>query len=123
MIIQPPKKNRAMLTTELVVALGILIATLLPIAFSIVKDRRLLRAYEQRAVLMELVDGEMEALVAGEWTAYAEGTNYLNAPPSMKEGLPSGKFLILRDGKRIRVEWLPENARLNSAYSREVVLP
>ena len=53
------------LMVELLVALAIMAGVLLPLAYSFTSERRLARAYYNRAVAMEIVDGEMEALVAG----------------------------------------------------------
>ena len=58
--------QRGLLLTEMVVAMAILVVAVLPLAYSIISEQRLLRTYYQRAVAMEIVDGEMEALVAGE---------------------------------------------------------
>lgn len=58
-------RQGAMLTTEMVVALCILVLTILPMAFAIWHENRLLKAYYYRALAMEIVDGEMEVLAAG----------------------------------------------------------
>src|SRR6266436_470087 len=66
---QARAQERAFLMTEMLVALAILLGALLPLAYSLVSEKRLARAVYQRAVAMELVDGEMEILAAGEWRA------------------------------------------------------
>ena len=56
-----------MLMTELMVAIAFLSIAVLPLALSFAKEHQYLRSCYQRAVVMELVDGEMELLIAGEW--------------------------------------------------------
>ena len=58
-------RQRGSLMVELLVALAILTGVLLPLAYSFVSERRLARSAYQRAVAMEIVDGEMEVLLAG----------------------------------------------------------
>jgi hypothetical protein len=69
------RRRSAALMTELVVAMAILMFALLPLAYSIVGEKRLARATYQRAVAMEIVDGELEVLAAGGWHAFSIGTN------------------------------------------------
>ena len=66
-------RKRGALMTELVVAMAILAGALLPLAYSIASERRVAHSAYQRAVAMEIVDGEMEALAAGGWRAFVPG--------------------------------------------------
>ena len=61
------RAEHGMLMAELVVAMAILMIAVMPIGYSFMQDARLFRVTYQRAVAMEIVDGEMEILVAGEW--------------------------------------------------------
>jgi len=47
---------------------------IMPLAFSYVRETRLLRAEYFRGVAMEIVDGEMEILAAGEWRDLPDGS-------------------------------------------------
>src|SRR6478609_8066839 len=67
------KRARASVLLELVVAMGILTTVMLPIAFSYTLELRTVRAQYFRAVAMEVIDGEMEILLAGEWQTLAQG--------------------------------------------------
>ena len=69
----PRRRRRGALITEVVIAMGILTLALFPLAFSIVREQKLTRAYFNRAIVMEIVDGEMESLMAGEWRAFKPG--------------------------------------------------
>src|ERR1041385_1516097 len=63
------------LMVEFLVALALVLGALLPLAYSFAKEEHLTRAYYQRAIAIELVDGEMELLAAGGWKGCAMGTS------------------------------------------------
>ena len=70
---------------DLIVGMAILTLAIVPLAFSFVRERQLLRAEYFRSVAMEIVDGEMEILAAGEWRNFPDGAAGLHrscpAPP------------------------------------------
>jgi hypothetical protein len=110
MVIRPAKtpiRRRGALITELVVAMALLMAALLPLAYSIASERRLARAQYQRAVAMEIVDGEIEALVAGEWRAFTPGTHDYQIHSVAATNLPPGQFLVTVETGKVRLEWKP----------------
>ena len=108
------------LTADLVIAMGILLTVMIPLAFSITYQQKLCRAAYYQAVATEIVDGEMEALAAGEWRAYKAGTQpYLVRAESAKN-LPKGRFELTVGNKRARLEWLPEGMSERFRVSREV---
>jgi hypothetical protein len=113
-------KERGMLMTELVVAMGIIVMAVLPLAFSISQERQLLRASYNRAVAMEIVDGEMEVLLAGEWRAFREGAQDYAPHALAAENLPPGKFQLTITGKRLRLEWVPPGKDQGGKVVREV---
>ena len=77
---------------ELLVAMALLVGALLPLAYSIVSEKRLARAYYQRAVAMEIVDGEMETLAAGEWATFSSGIHEYPVRAGAATNLPPGRF-------------------------------
>ena len=93
---------------DVAVGIAIFVSVLLPLSLSMVKDQKLCRAYYYRAVAMEIVDGEMEILAAGEWRAFPSGTQPYPVRAEAAKNLPPGRFLLTRDEKRIRLEWVPE---------------
>ncbi|MHB8523168.1 MAG: type IV pilus modification PilV family protein [Limisphaerales bacterium] len=111
-----------MLTTELIVAMAILVIAVLPLGYSFVRDARFLRASYQRAVAMEIVDGEMEILVAGEWRALPEGTQPYVIQADAAANLPPGRFEVTRAGRRLRLEWASAEKRGIGTVVREVTL-
>ena len=60
---------------ELLAAIALLAIAVLPLGYSITSERTLARSHYERAVAMEIVDGEIEVLAAGEWRAFSPGTH------------------------------------------------
>jgi hypothetical protein len=93
---------------------------MLPLGGMWFHETRMLRTYYRDAVAMEILDGEMEILAAGEWRRFAEGQHELKPSANAAGNLPSGKFLLTRQLKLVRLEWRPERGR---KMVREVKLP
>lgn len=110
------------LMTELAVAMSLLLIALLPLSYSIMSERRLARALYQRAVAVELVDGEMEALVAGGWRAFAPGAHEYPVRAVAATNLPPGRFVLTVSTERLRLEWQPDVKRHGGPVVREVRL-
>jgi len=107
------------LITEVVVAMGILTFAMLPLAFSIVREQKLTRAYFNRAIVMEIIDGEMETLMAGEWRAFVPGAQSYPVRAEAARSLPPGRFVLTLDGDRVRLEWLPKKTGKGGKMVRE----
>jgi hypothetical protein len=116
-------RKRASLMVELLAAMAILSGVLVPLAWSLGSERRLARALYQRAIAMEIVDGEMEVLLAGEWRAYGEGRHEYAVRALSVTNLPPGHFLLRIDSKVVRLEWQPGVKRHGGPVSREGRLP
>jgi hypothetical protein len=108
---------------ELVVASGLLVATLIPFAYSTVNERRLARACYQRVVAMEIVDGETEVLLAGGWRAWTPGTHAYPVQAGAATNLPPGRFQLTLQPHRLRLEWEPALKGHGGPVVREVTLP
>lgn len=115
-------RQRAMLTTEMVVALCILMITLLPLALAIWHENQLLKAYYYRALSMEMVDGEMEALAAGAWRGYPPGEHRYPVKAFAATNLPPGEFVLTIQEGRARLEWIPRQRDHGGRVTREAVL-
>src|SRR5436309_5890531 len=97
--------QRASLLVELLVAMALLTGVLLPLAYSFASERRYARGAYQRAVAMEIVDGEIEVLAAGEWRAYRNGAQEYMVSAVAATNLPPGKFLLTINDHNVRLEW------------------
>jgi hypothetical protein len=108
------------LQTEAIVALGILVAVMLPLAFTFLQETRTCRAHYYKAVAMEIVDGEMEALAAGEWRAFRPGKQSYAVHAAASTNLPPGEFVLTLDDKQARLEWIPRMGGAGGIVAREV---
>jgi hypothetical protein len=115
-------RNAAGLMVELLVAIALLTGALLPIAFSIASEKRLARTLYERTVAMEIVDGELEVLAAGEWKGLGPGVHAYHPNGAALTNLPKGEFIVRIDQTKIRLEWLAASNPNHPSVTREVVL-
>jgi hypothetical protein len=115
-------KQRGIVMAELVMAMAILMIALLPLAFSVNSDARLFRATYQRAVAMEIVDGEMEILAAGAWRSFPEGAHPYPVHAQAAANLPEGRFQLTRTGQHLRLEWSSTKKQGIGPIVREVTV-
>jgi hypothetical protein len=125
MVIRPrqPIKPRGMLLAELAVAIAILAIALLPLGYAAGSNARLFRAKYERAVAIEIVDGEMEILAAGEWRVLPEGPQPYAVHAKAAASLPPGKFQFSRAGNHLRLQWSSAEKHGIGLVVREVTLP
>ncbi len=118
------RRERGALLVELSVAIAILIAGMIPLGLTILHDHKRARNLYTRAIAMQIVDGEMEVLAAGEWRDWSEGTHDYQIPDVAAAGnLPKGAFILTRDARSIRLEWKPERRNSGGGIRREFELP
>jgi len=115
-------RQRGSLMVELLVAVALLIGVLFPLAYSLATERRLARSYYQRAVAMEIVDGEMEALLAGEWHAFSPGTHDYAVHAGAATNLPPGRFILSVQPDKLRLRWQPALKDTGGPVTREATL-
>jgi hypothetical protein len=108
------------LNFELIVAIAILAVVMLPLGGAWYHEKKLLRVYYHDAIAMEILDGEMEVLAAGDWRSFPEGRHELKPTARAATNLPPGHFILTREAKNARLEWLPERGR---KMRREIQLP
>ena len=124
MVITPKhfRSTRAFLIIDLVVGMAMLVLAIFPLAYAVNSEARLFRATYQRALAMEIVDGEMEILAAGEWHAFPEGTQTYRVPARAAANLPDGQFQLTRTGPHVRLEWIPAEKTGIGTVVREVTV-
>jgi hypothetical protein len=118
----PSARRRGSLLIELLVAMALLTGALPPLALSISSERRLARAYYQRAVAIEIVDGEVEALAAGEWRVFSPGSQDYQPRAGAAVNLPPGKFRLTIADRKLRLQWTPSVRHHGAAVVREASL-
>jgi hypothetical protein len=121
MVIARPSRCRAALTTELVIAMAVLVTAMIPIAYGFLSEIKAARQLYYDALAMQILDGETEILAAGNWKAYPEGEHTLKVAAPAMTNLPPGRFVLTRQPGSLRVEWRPEKSGRRMA--REVKLP
>jgi hypothetical protein len=115
-------KNSGLLMVELAVAMAMLLIAMLPLAYGFHSDANLLRATYQRAVAVEIVDGEIEILAAGDWRNFPEGLSPYPVQAKAAANLPPGQFKLTRRGNHLRLEWAPAKKSGVGTVVREVVV-
>ena len=110
------------LMVELLVAMALVAGALLPLAYSLASEKRLVRATYQRAVAMEIVDGEMEVLAAGAWRAFSAGSHEYPVHAVAATNLPPGQFMVSVQEQKVRLEWRPSVKMHGGAVVREVTV-
>ena len=112
----------AFLMVELLVAMALVVAVLLPFAYSFAAERRIALASYQRAVAMEIVDGEMEVLVAGEWRSFTPGTQDYHVHAGAATNLPPGRITLTVQPGKVRLRWQPALKDHGGAVTREAIV-
>jgi hypothetical protein len=100
----------------------LVVVILLPVAYAFTGERRIALAYYQRAVAMEIVDGEMEALVAGQWRAYPPGTHDYQVHAGAATNLPPGRFILTVQPGKVRLRWQPALKDHGGLVTREALI-
>lgn len=114
-------RERGALQADLLVAMAIIAVAMIPLSAGFMTEQKVLRSHYWHAVAMELVDGEMEILVAGEWRALPEGAQTYPIKAGAAKNLPPGKFTLTRTGKSLRLEWTPDKGGSGGKVVREAV--
>lgn len=121
-VASPYSRQRGSLMVELLAATALLTAALLPLAYSLSSEKRLARAMYQRAIAMEIVDGEMELLAAGGWRAFTNGVSEYRVTAAAATNLPPGRFMVSVTLPKVRLEWRPEVKDHGGLVAREVTV-
>ena len=126
MVIRGLKRNageHGSLTADLLVAVALLVVAAVPMAFTIEQEIRLCRGHYQNALAMEVVDGEMEILSAGEWRAFPPGEHPYPVRAAAVKNLPPGRFVLTRRDPKLRLEWQPMKLHHGRPVVREGRIP
>lgn len=121
-IVHRGPSRRGLLMTEIMVGLAIIGLAILPLAYSFAQENKYLRRCYERAVTMEIVDGEMEILRAGGWRNYTNGVQPITTTAQSAKNLPPGQLQLTLSENHLRLEWQPAPATHASAVVREATL-
>ena len=118
----PARHTRGFLEVDMMVGLAILMLAVLPLGYAFVRERQVLKIEYCRSVADEIVDGEMEILVAGAARNLPDGTQNYSVHAAAASQLPPGHFQLTKTGKRLRLEWTPTVRRGFAPVVREATL-
>jgi len=119
----PPRRRcRGFLEVDMMVGLALLTLAVLPLGYSFVRERQVLRIEYCRGVANEIVDGEMEILAAGAAKDLPDGTQNYPVHAHAANQLPPGHFELAKTGNHLRLAWLPDARRGVGAVVRETTL-
>jgi hypothetical protein len=116
------KNQQAVLMMDLAMAMVVFSLAIFPLAFSFMKEREVLRLDYCRAVADEVVDGEMEILVGGDWKNFPDGAQPYTVHSRAAANLPAGNFELTKTGNHLRLEWMPVKRLGIDAVVREVTI-
>jgi hypothetical protein len=117
------KREDGWLAVELMIALIVIAVALIPLAFSFRSEQKILRAHYNQAVAMEIIDGEMELLHAGDWRDVLEGEHPYKVTANAATNLPPGGFFLSRTGALVRLEWRPTKKGAGGKIVRDIKIP
>lgn len=107
---------------DVTVGLAILTLAVLPLGYTFVRERQVLKIEYCRAVADEIVDGEMEILLAGAARELPDGPQDYPVSARAATQLPRGHFQLTKTGNHLRLEWTPDVRRGFAAVVREATL-
>ena len=90
------RRTAAHIQADLVTALGLIALTVLPLGYGYLHHRQVVRNATTRAVVLELVDSEMEILAAGEHRAFQPGGAFSTASSAAPPHSPPMEVEITR---------------------------
>lgn len=115
--------QRGFLEVDLLVGLAILTLAILPLAAAFAREQKILHQEYSRAVANELLDGEMEILIAGAGRNLPDGSQVYPVHSPAADNLPAGHFQLTKNGHHLRLEWQADPGKGFGQLAREGDLP
>lgn len=119
---------RGHLQVDLLTAIGLVVLGVLPLGFGFVHHRKLVRDATTRAIVLELLDGEMEVLAAGEHRSFTNAVQAFPLKGAAVLNLPPGSCTLTRSvpanaGIDLALEWKPEHTGTLQPVRRALRIP
>ena len=99
--------------------MAIIALATMPLAYSFFQEQQVLKTSYQKALVIELIDGEMEILMAGEWRTFNEGPQPFVLHGRAVANLPAGSAQLTVTGQKLRLEWTQANGKTATRVIRE----
>jgi hypothetical protein len=116
------RRTGGFLEVDMLVGLAILSLAIMPLGYSFVRERQMLKVEYCRSVAMEIVDGEMEILAAGAGREIPDGSQNYSVHAGAAASLPPGHFQLTKNGSHLRLEWKSDQKKGFGAVIREATL-
>ena len=100
-------RRRAFLQLDVAIALTVLALVFIPLSVSSSGGLDLARRHYFEAVALQLIDGEMDVLLAGERRKYTLGEYGITPVSEAVQNLPEGKFVLTVKQKQLTLTWVP----------------
>ena len=97
----------AFLQLDVAVAITFLALVFIPLSISSSGDLDLARRHYFEAVALQLIDGEMDVLLAGERRKYTTGEHRITPVGEAVQNLPEGEFVLTVHDQKLTLAWVP----------------
>ena len=97
----------AFLQLDVAVAITVLALVFIPLSVSSSGDLDLARRQHFEAVALQLIDGEMDVLLAGERRKYTPGEHQIKPVGEAVQNLPEGEFVLTVHDQKLTLAWVP----------------
>ena len=97
----------AFLQLDVAIALMVLALVFIPLSVSSSGDLDLARRHYFEAVALQLIDGEMDVLLAGERRKYTTGEHRITPVGEAVQNLPEGEFVLTVHDQKLTLAWVP----------------
>ena len=99
----------AFLQLDVAVAITVLALVFIPLSVSSSGDLDLARRQYFEAVALQLIDGEIDVLLAGERRKYTPGEHQIKPVGEAVQNLPEGEFVLSVQDEKLTLAWMPKN--------------
>ncbi|MDP7010001.1 MAG: hypothetical protein QF685_01360 [Verrucomicrobiota bacterium] len=101
-------KRLAFLQLDVAIALTVLALVFIPLSVSSSGGLDLARRHYFEAVALQLIDGEMDVLLAGERQKYTTGEHRIKPVGEAVQNLPEGEFVLSVQDEKLTLAWVPK---------------
>ena len=100
-------RRLAFIQLDVAVAIVILMLVFIPLTVTSSSKLDLARRHHVEAVVLHLIDGEIDVLLAGEKEKYNFGEHRINPAGEAAEDLPKGDFILTLKKNQLSLVWIP----------------
>tara|TARA_B100000029_G_scaffold500435_1_gene572192 strand:+ start:277 stop:657 length:381 start_codon:yes stop_codon:yes gene_type:complete len=100
-------RRLAFIQLDVAVAIVILMLVFIPLTVTSSSKLDLARRHHVEAVVLQLIDGEIDVLLAGELKKYKAGEQRITPAGEAAEDLPKGEFILTLKEKQLSLAWVP----------------